>query len=353
MIKGIGPRYCPSIEDKVSRFSHRPHHHVFVEPEGFNSDEVYPAGLSTSLPLDVQIDYIKSIKGFENAVISKPGYAIEYDFLQPTNLKSSLESKTVDNLFFAGQINGTTGYEEAAGQGLVAGINAYLKFMNKDPLILSRSQSYIGVMIDDLVTIGVDEPYRMFTSRAERRLLLRQDNVFFRLMPYARNLGLIPDEMFERFLVEKDLLCIAVKAIKESGKNSDLFKSFFVIEFTEDVKCLGKKLLIKSLLEYNCKYSEVELNKYLSSRLLLCIHAEIKYEGYLQREIREAEKGMKYQDLQIPDDFDYKNMPGLSIELQEKLMRFKPKNISQAQLIPGITPAAVSLLIFQIRFFPA
>ncbi|HBS47967.1 TPA: tRNA uridine-5-carboxymethylaminomethyl(34) synthesis enzyme MnmG [Candidatus Dependentiae bacterium] len=343
-ITGIGPRYCPSIEDKVARFPDRKTHHVFVEPEGLESDEVYPAGLSTSLPLDVQIDYIRSIKGFENAEIARAGYAIEYDFLPPTNLKHSLEAKNVENLFFAGQINGTTGYEEAAGQGLVAAINAHLKVNNKDPFILNRNESYIGVMIDDLVTIGIDEPYRMFTSRAERRLLLRQDNTFLRLMPHARDLGLISDEMYEQFLREKNIIQKSVELIKSVNRNDELYKSFFVIEFTDEIKQRAKELLAEKLLQNNLEYQYL-----LNSRVLLNIHAEIKYEGYLQREVREVEKASRYQSLHIPQNFDYKDLPGLCVELQQKLTKFKPANIAQAQLIPGMTPAAISLLIFQIR----
>ena len=245
-ITGTGPRYCPSIEDKIARFANRAFHHVFIEPEGFNHEEVYPSGISTSLPLEVQQDYVHSIKGLENAIITKPGYAIEYDFLQPTHLKHSLESKSVEGLFFAGQVNGTTGYEEAAGQGLIAGINAHQKIQGKEPLILGRSESYIGVMIDDLVTIGVDEPYRMFTSRAERRLLLRQDNTFLRLMPYAKELGLISDKTYEKFLEEKEIIQKSVEIVR-SKKNKELFKLFSSIEFSDEVKEEAKKLLIDKI----------------------------------------------------------------------------------------------------------
>ncbi len=347
-IAGIGPRYCPSIEDKIARFPQKECHHVFVEPEGEKSDEVYPAGLSTSLPLDVQEEYIRSINGFEKAIISKPGYAIEYDYLQPTHLKYSLESKTVEGLFFAGQINGTTGYEEAAGQGAIAGINAYLKLKGKEPFILNRNESYIGVMIDDLVTIGVDEPYRMFTSRAERRLLLRQDNTLFRIMPHAKKLGLISDEKYNLFLQEKEIFQKSLKLIKDSKKENHLFDLFASIKFTEEIKKKAKTLLIDKLTEENYN-NKTELERLISSRVLLGVHAEIKYSGYLQREIKEIEKAQKYQSLKIPVDFSYKKLPGLNLELQEKLTRFKPPSIAQAQLIPGMTPAAISLLIFQVK----
>ena len=318
-ITGVGPRYCPSIEDKIARFPDRPAHHIFIEPEGGDDREVYPGGLSTSLPLEVQKDYICSIVGLENAVITRPGYAIEYDFLQPSNLTHALEAKQVDGLFFAGQINGTTGYEEASGQGLVAGINAALQAQGKLPFILKRTESYIGVMIDDIITLGVDEPYRMFTSRAERRLLLRQDNVFLRLMPYAKQLGTVDSEIYEDFLQEKDFIEKSVCEIKKQKPYGEKFKIFNDIEFAP------------------------------SSRAELCIHAQIRYDGYIQKELKEIAKTEKYHALEIPDTFKYRGMPGLTRELQEKLIFHKPKTIAQAQLIQGMTPAAISILIFQTR----
>ncbi len=341
-IKGTGPRYCPSIEDKVGRYPDRTSHHVFIEPEGEFIDEVYPAGLSTSLPLEVQQAYINSIKGLENAIITKCGYAIEYDFIQPNNLQHSLETKTVQGLFLAGQINGTTGYEEAAGQGLIAGINAHLKHTGKEPFALSRTESYIGVMIDDLVTLGADEPYRMFTSRAERRLLLRQDNVFMRLMPYGKQLGLIANDLYTAFLQEKETIENAVELIKKP-ENIDLLKLLLGIEFTKELQQQAKALLTPLLA---AKRLSTEA---LSSRALLCIHAEIKYAGYLEKERKEADKVVRYQHLVIPASFSYHNLPGLSKELQQKLTYYQPKTVAQAQLIPGMTPAAISVLIFQIR----
>lgn len=342
-IKGIGPRYCPSIEDKVGRYPDRDTHHVFIEPEGASIEEVYPAGLSTSLPLEVQEAYIHSIKGLENAVITKCGYAIEYDFIQPTNLTSSLEAKTVAGLFLAGQINGTTGYEEAAGQGLVAGINAHLKHAGKEPFILSRNESYIGVMIDDLVTLGADEPYRMFTSRAERRLLLRQDNVFSRLMPYGKQLGLINENLYQKFLREKHIVESGITAVREAGASSTLFKLLHGPEFTPDIQQEIRSLLSPLLTRYQITDNDV------TSRILLCIHAEIKYDGYLDKERREVEKTQRFQALKIPVDFVYTNTPGLSKELQQKLNFYRPASIAHAQLIPGMTPAAISVLIFQVR----
>jgi tRNA uridine 5-carboxymethylaminomethyl modification enzyme len=342
-IKGIGPRYCPSIEDKVGRYPDRTSHHVFIEPEGLQIDEAYPAGLSTSLPLEVQMAYIQSIKGLENAVITKCGYAIEYDFIQPTNLTSWLEAKTVQGLFLAGQINGTTGYEEAAGQGLIAGINAHLKHVGKEPFVVSRNESYIGVMIDDLVTLGADEPYRMFTSRAERRLLLRQDNVFLRLMPYGHQLGLIDDAVYQKFLGEKESIERGVRLVRDAGTSSMLFKIFHGTDFTQETRSC-----VKQLMNPLCAHYHLSIDG-LSARVLLGIHAEIKYDGYLDKERREVEKTQRYQGLKIPLDFVYKDMPGLSKELQQKLNFYRPASIAHAQLIPGMTPAAISVLIFQVR----
>jgi len=342
-IKGVGPRYCPSIEDKVGRYPDRPLHHVFVEPEGGDNTEVYPAGLSTSLPLEVQYAYIRSIKGFENAEITKCGYAIEYDFIQPTNLTHALEAKTVTGLFCAGQINGTTGYEEAAAQGLMAGINAHLSVTRKDPFILSRSESYIGVMIDDLVTLGADEPYRMFTSRAERRLILRQDNVFQRLMPYGHKLGLVSNKLFARCQAEKAIIEKSVALIQQAGKTSTLFRLFNAIEFLGDAQTQAHVALEEALQE-----KEFPLDA-LSSRALLGIHAEVRYEGYIEREQEEAEKLVTFQNLEIPDELIFTDMPGLTRELQNKLNKYRPATIAQAQLIQGMTPAALSILIFQSR----
>jgi len=372
-ISGIGPRYCPSIEDKIRRYPDRPAHHVFIEPEGERINEVYPAGLSTSLPFDVQQAYINSIKGLEHAVILKSGYAIEYDFIQPNNLTASLEAKTVKGLFLAGQINGTTGYEEAAGQGLIAGINAHLKHAGQKPFVLNRNESYIGVMIDDLITLGIDEPYRMFTSRAERRLILRQDNVFLRLMPYGKQLGLVPDDVYQRFEQEKKIIEQSVAMIKAAGAGSALFKAFHCIEFDKAAQNNALQLLHEAFVE---KFSEQSLilsdtprssihfalqntqnerggvskdRAILSSRILLCAHAHIKYDGYIQKELGEVEKITRFQALVIPDNFSYASLPGLSKELQQKLSHYRPASVAQAQLIPGMTPAAISVLIFNVR----
>lgn len=345
-ISGIGPRYCPSIEDKIKRHPDRNSHHVFVEPDGENLEKIYPAGISTSLPLNVQEQYVRSIKGFENAIFTDPGYAIEYDFIEPHNLKYTLECKTVSGLFFAGQVIGTTGYEEAAGLGLIAGTNAHLKINNLEPFILNRTESYIGVMIDDLITIGIDEPYRMFTSRAERRLLLRQDNVFLRLMPYAKKFNLIDNELYNKFLKEKEIIENSINLINNAGVQSDIFKLFHDINWEKETQIKAQEILLNL---YNQKINNKIILENLTSRILLCIHAQIRYAGYIKKELVESEKLLKFQGLKIPKEINYSQMPGLSVELQNKLKKHSPNTIAQAQLIPGMTPAAISILIFQSR----
>lgn len=338
-IQGKPPRYCPSIEDKIKRFAHKDSHHVFIEPEDATYEEVYPSGLSTAMPLEVQEKFIRSMQGFENAIITKAGYAVEYDYVEPSQLKHSLETKKIAGLFLAGQINGTTGYEEAAGQGIIAGINASQRAQGKPEFILNRAESYIGVMIDDLVTLGVNEPYRMFTSRAERRILLRQDNVFMRLSPKAYALGLLPEELYRDIAAENDLVSKLLTKLN-TVTNTNLLNLFG----SENCNLVNiKNYLLNFKDELNFQDQD------LSPRLLQIIYAEIKYEDYLKREQKEIEKAEKYQNLLIPQELDITNMPGLSKELQEKLNKHKPATIAQAILIPGMTPAAISLLIFKCR----
>lgn len=340
-IVGIGPRYCPSIEDKVGRFPDKQAHHVFVEPESqtpiltaYSNEpvyEMYPNGISTSLPEDIQLEYIRTIVGFENAIITTPGYAIEYDFVYPYQLHHTLEVKTVLGLFLAGQINGTTGYEEAAGQGLIAGINAHLKVAQKEPFILDRTESYIGVMIDDLVSTRTDdhEPYRMFTSRAERRLLLRQDTAFLRLTEKGYALGLIDSTLYNDFKTEKESIECALSQLRTNRSSTELLRLFGQSETDKQ-----------------------KINDYisvpLSERALTTVHAEIRYEPYIAREKNDIKKTEHFKAMAIPATFSYYDIPGLSKELQQKLTKHTPNTIAQASLIPGMTPAALSLLIFKI-----
>jgi tRNA uridine 5-carboxymethylaminomethyl modification enzyme len=333
-IQGKPPRYCPSIEDKISRFSHKDSHHVFVEPESIHLDEVYPNGLSTSLPEEVQLQFIRTLEGFENAEIARPGYAIEYDFVLPHQLSHTLECKTIRGLFFAGQINGTTGYEEAAGQGIIAGINGAAKVIGKNDFILHREESYIGIMIDDLVTLSVDEPYRMFTSRAERRLILRQDNVFYRLYKKSYDYNLIDQTMYDD--IEKDLLLVTHQ-IEKIIQNKKLY-----IELTQKISS-GYEEEVRHILNDYCR----DCN--FNSRQQEYIFAEILYYPYYKRESEEIKKLQKYRELIIPNTLDINSISGLSIELKQKITSLKPKTIADASLIQGMTPAALSILIYKSK----
>ena len=341
-IDGVGPRYCPSIEDKIHRFADKESHQIFIEPEGLSSKEVYPNGISTSMPKDIQEKMVKSILGFEKAKITQFGYAVEYDFFDPRNLSHTLETKNIKNLYFAGQINGTTGYEEAAAQGLVAGINAALSIEGKEPWIESRSNSYIGVLIDDLITLGTKEPYRMFTSRAEHRLLLREDNADQRLTPYAHSLGILSNErwkIFQSKMAKIESETAALKKIKIDpssfgGKNTSKQPVLSVLKRPEAKLEDIYKLLKRSLPEKG---------------VLLDIETKKKYAGYIERQNKEIKKIQKYENAKIPEEIIFSDIVGLSNEVKQKLEKVLPKTIAHAQRIPGITPAAISLLLVHIK----
>ncbi len=338
-IKGIGARYCPSIEDKVVRFSERERHQVFLEPEGLETKEYYANGIPTSLPYDVQVKFVRTISGLEDAEIMRPGYAIEYDFIYPTQLKHDLETKMIDGLFLAGQINGTSGYEEAAAQGLMAGINASLKLQGKEPLILGRHEAYIGVNIDDLITKGTNEPYRMFTSRAEYRLLLRHDNADLRLMDKGYEIGLLDRAIYQRFQEKKMMIDEELQRIKKTRmKYDDPNKSESL-----------EQLLKRPEITYKFIDDNSPSAKPLAPEIKKQVEIQVKYEGYICRQMEMAEKLKKVEGKRIPDDFDYVTVNGLSKEILSKLQEVRPANLGQASRIPGITPAAISLLLVTIE----
>jgi tRNA uridine 5-carboxymethylaminomethyl modification enzyme len=351
-IKSLGPRYCPSIEDKINRFADKERHQLFVEPEGWNTVEVYVNGFSTSLPEDIQFKALSSVVGFEKVKFFRPGYAIEYDYFPPTQLKHTLETKLVEGLYFAGQINGTTGYEEAASQGLMAGINAALKVQERAPLILKRDEAYIGVLIDDLITKGTEEPYRMFTSRAEFRTLLRQDNADFRLTPLSFEIGLASEKRLRRmehklnesekmvaFFKETSITPAEANPILEAketaliDQSDKMFKMFSRPQIDlEDMMKLDK---VNDYIDAN----DIDLE------ILEQAEIQVKYSGYIEKERNNANKLLRLEDLKIPDDFDYNNIKSMSIEAKQKLSKIRPVTISQASRISGVSPSDISVLL--------
>lgn len=351
-IKSIGPRYCPSIEDKINRFADKDSHQIFVEPEGWNTVEVYVNGFSTSLPEDIQYNALKSVKGFENVKFFRPGYAIEYDYFPPTQLKHTLETKLVDNLYFAGQINGTTGYEEAASQGLMAGINAHLKISDKEPFILNRDEAYIGVLIDDLITKGTEEPYRMFTSRAEYRTLLRQDNADLRLTPRSYEIGLAKPERlqimekkeaksnaFIEFFRKTSFVPDEINPILESVNSATVKQGDKLFKvFSRPKMTMGHMLQLDSVSNF------VSENN-LDSEILEQAEIQVKYSGYIAKEKLNADKLQRLENIKIPENFDYSKLKSLSYEAREKLEEIKPVTISQASRISGVSPSDISVLL--------
>ena len=349
VIEGVGPRYCPSIEDKVMRFSERDSHQIFAEPEGLNSDLIYPNGISTSLPLKAQKALISSIKGFEQAKIVRAGYAIEYDYFDPTGLKHSLETRAIGGLYFAGQINGTTGYEEAAAQGIVAGINAALKTKNKGVFELKRDEAYIGVLIDDLVSLGTKEPYRMFTSRAEYRLILREDNADMRLTEKGREMGIVSDELWQKYLLKKETTTKELERLKKQKlkPNSPEAKK---LQSLSGEKVSNNISLYEALKRPKVLHAHLPQGKEsLALNAVDEVEASIKYEGYIKRQKTDIERLQRNENTPIPSHIDYTQVVGLSNEVKQKLSEAKPETLARASRLPGVTPAAISLLMVHLK----
>lgn len=351
VIEGIGPRYCPSIEDKIVRFADKESHQIFIEPEGLNTHEVYPNGISTSLPFDVQFEFVRSMKGFEHAHITRPGYAIEYDYFDPRDLKSSLETRYIGGLFFAGQINGTTGYEEAAAQGLLAAINAARQVQQREPWTPARDQAYLGVLVDDLITRGTTEPYRMFTSRAEYRLILREDNADLRLTPIAHEMGLISDQHWRAFAQKSDAIVHEQRRLNgltvlPDSEPGEQLSGYLGRPLSRDYK--AGELLRRPEIDYNRLTAAIG-GAVSDDAVAEQVEIQAKYAGYLERQHAEIEKARRHEQTSIPDLIDYQSVRGLSAEVCQKLSDFRPGTIGQASRIPGVTPAAISLLMVHLK----